>query len=472
MRSPFLQVLFTAIPCLSLPAQWSQALPHVAPPSPRGSAIAFDTHRARAVRFGGCDIDYPQSAISGASAATWEWEGGEWLLRATASAPPARFFHAMAYDQARRRVVVFGGRSALGTTLGDTWEFDGWNWSDKTPVAGPSPIPREVTGLAYDAARQVCVLFGGGPFLGPAHYDDTWTWNGTAWTEQAPAHRPVSRFGHAMAYDSVHQRVLLFAGTVPGGFVDDLWQWDGSDWTELPAAATRPAPRHYHAMAYDPTRDELLVFGGNPGGYLPPIDDTWVYHAGSWTLRQSPQTPTRRQYAALCFDPVRREYVMYGGEDQLTGAQGNSTDTWTFGDADGWFGTFGSGCGGAHGVPTLIAPGNDLPSLGQPFALAVTQLPPLAICAMLVGIDIAGGSTLPRDLATIGFPGCTQWVESLDTRLLLGVAGQATMDFTVPGSPLFVGMHVYFQAAAWDSTAALPNLGLTTSNAGCATIGS
>jgi hypothetical protein len=52
--------------------------------------------------------------------------------------------------------------------------------------------------MAYDAARGEVVLFGGwdGTLLG-----DTWTWDGTTWTEEHPAISPPARILMGMAYD-------------------------------------------------------------------------------------------------------------------------------------------------------------------------------------------------------------------------------------------------------------------------------
>src|SRR5688572_4916037 len=66
----------------------------------------------------------------------------------------------MAYDAARQRIVLFGGRIDSGVApLGQTWEWDGSSWSLQNPAA--SPPPRHSHALAYDAARQRIVLFGG-----------------------------------------------------------------------------------------------------------------------------------------------------------------------------------------------------------------------------------------------------------------------------------------------------------------------
>ena len=45
--------------------------------------------------------------------------------------------------------------------------------------------------MAYDAATGTVVLFGG--VFGGSHgeEDDTWTWDGSTWTKQAPGDQPV-----------------------------------------------------------------------------------------------------------------------------------------------------------------------------------------------------------------------------------------------------------------------------------------
>ncbi len=53
---------------------------------------------------------------------TWEWSGQLWTQRQNMG-PQGRTLHAMAYDLARERVVLFGGTSSANIQLGDTWEL-------------------------------------------------------------------------------------------------------------------------------------------------------------------------------------------------------------------------------------------------------------------------------------------------------------------------------------------------------------
>jgi hypothetical protein len=85
--------------------------------------MAHDSLRGRTLLFGG----YANGGVFFAD--TWEWNGTAWANLAIAG-PPARSWHAMAYDSNRHRIVIFGGQTSnlSGGHLDDTWEL-------VTPVA-------------------------------------------------------------------------------------------------------------------------------------------------------------------------------------------------------------------------------------------------------------------------------------------------------------------------------------------------
>jgi hypothetical protein len=77
--------------------------------------------------------------------------------------------------------------------------------------------------MAYDAATGTVVLFGG--FGSSSLLGDTWTWNGTTWTQQHPATSPSARDVAAVA-DAATGTVVLFGGGSPdGGVFGDTWTW-------------------------------------------------------------------------------------------------------------------------------------------------------------------------------------------------------------------------------------------------------
>src|SRR2546425_103146 len=169
---------------------WTQRFPSTSPPARFEHAMALDTARSQVVLFGG--------GSSGAQFGdTWVWDGTTWAQKLPALSPPARLEHATAYDAAHGQTVLFGGFGASGL-LGDAWTWDGTNWTPASPSSAPSP--RTFHAMDFDARRNQAVLFGGqegSPNF--AILGDTWTWDGTNWTMQSPSASPSARREHRMA---------------------------------------------------------------------------------------------------------------------------------------------------------------------------------------------------------------------------------------------------------------------------------
>ncbi len=246
---------------------WTQ---HAVPgPGSRGDyAMAFDSQRERVVYFGG---------YAGATDFhdTWEWDGTGWT-HITDTGPPARCGHAMVYDSQRGKVVLFGGITQSHTLFNDTWEWDGSTWQQSAPP-GPLPVTRYDHAMAYDSKRGKTVLFGGttGSLI---FYGDTWEWDGASWTQISSA-GPCARSGMRMAYDEKREAILLYGGcSVSGSYVStlygDTWDWDGIQWRQI-FATQAPSPRWRHMMAYDSWRQKTVLFGGSESGQTK--GDTWTF---------------------------------------------------------------------------------------------------------------------------------------------------------------------------------------------------
>jgi len=184
--------------------------------------------------------------------------------------PSARNRFAMAYDAARQRVVLFGGLPETGQLSNDTWAWNGEFW---TQMADIGPTARSSPALGYEADRERIVLQGGfGPALS-GHFADTWEWDGEEWTQMADT-GPAPREGSAVTFDNKRKRILLFGGLGANHTsFSDTWTWDGNDWTQ--EQDTGPDGRYDHKLAYDTVRDRIVLFGG---AYL--VGHT-VYHTGS-----------------------------------------------------------------------------------------------------------------------------------------------------------------------------------------------
>src|SRR2546428_839958 len=83
--------------------------------------------------------------------------------------------------------------------------------------------PRTGAAMTYDQGQRRIVLFGGEDAAG-IFMNDTWTWDGTTWTQMHPGHPPSARAYAAMAWRD-RREVILFGGFGPNGYLSDTWLW-------------------------------------------------------------------------------------------------------------------------------------------------------------------------------------------------------------------------------------------------------
>jgi hypothetical protein len=280
----------------------SPALPALQPRA--APAIVYDPARRELLLFAG-ESSLPVRDL-------WSFDGTAWTERTPQLIRPwPRSRHAMVHDPARGRVVLFGGVSEEIGGHQDTWEWDGARWIDRTGT-GPRPSARYWHAMAYDAARARVVLFGG---TDGSNNQDVWEWDGSAWADRTPAGtKPPGRYAHRMAYDATRQRVVVFGGTTGTGYFQDLWEWNGASWVDRSAGVTpKPPARAWGGLAYDTARQKLVLFGGNTGG-LDYLQDTWEWDGSGWTLRTPPAPlPVARAFHELAYDSARARTVMFGG---------------------------------------------------------------------------------------------------------------------------------------------------------------
>jgi uncharacterized protein (TIGR03437 family) len=302
-----------------IPDSWYQYYPPNTPTQRSAHAMAFDSARGQVVLFGGQDLGGAYLSD------TWVWDGTNWTQKFPKTVPPGRISHAMAYDSAHSQVVMFGGfdGNADETNFGDTWVWDGTNWTQQLPQT--SPPGRDSFAMAYDSAHSQVVLFGGFGsgffvFLG-----DTWVWDGSNWTEKTPQTSPSARADFAMAYDSAHGQAVLFSGDEGIDFPADTWVWDGVNWTNK-TSPTVPSPpgRVYHAMAFDSVNNQTVMFGGNPlkGNTF---SDTWLWDGSNWTQKHPSASPSPRTGHGMAYDSIHNRTVMFGGNTPDI-----APDTWTW----------------------------------------------------------------------------------------------------------------------------------------------
>ena len=326
---------------------WAQRNPVNKPSARRGCRMAYDTARGVVVLFGG--ISTPGNSYLND---TWEWNGTNWALRNPAIKPPARTYHAIAYDSDRAFTVLHGGQNTTSAQLTDTWEWNGVIWTQRNPPE--APLPRFSHDMVYDSVRNASVLYGGlnlsnGDLGDTWQWDgllwalqlcpdrprapggrmafnpvqsttvlfgdagvfgsETWEWSGEGWIRAFPGNNPLARVSHALTYDSVQLSILLFGGQASSGLLNDTWTYSDSTWTQR-FSVVSPSPRRSHALACDSTRGRVVLFGGL-GGFA--YSDTWEWDGSNWSERTPVDSPPARYGHAMSFDVDRSVSVLFGG---------------------------------------------------------------------------------------------------------------------------------------------------------------
>jgi hypothetical protein len=247
----------------------------------------------------------------------------------------------MAYDDATQQIVLFGGQSATPTggvldLLDDTWTWDGTNWTQRTPAK--SPPPTIFLPVAYDPDTQTVV---GVRDNDPVNTTSTWQWDGATWGTIATTGNPASpKQGAGIAFSTVPSSIVMF-GTVYGLGVTTnakTWTFTPNAWVGHAATAGGPHPRFFPAMSQD-TGGGIVMFGGSGGlGNVGTVfSDTWSWANNAWHKKIPSRSPRARAGAVMAYDSTCGRSLLYGGEVSTQVTVAYFTDSWLW-DGQTWTG--------------------------------------------------------------------------------------------------------------------------------------
>jgi len=266
-------------------------------------SVVYDSTHDRAILFGGM-----QDAFYDQKNDTWAYDftAQSWTDRQPSNPPSNRYGAAMVYSPVADRSILFGGIYGLGgasSFFSETWVYDytGNAWVNRAPSA--EPPSRAGHAMVYDSAHDKVILFGGS-FLGgngSEYLGDTWVYDyaTNTWTNKNPANPPHARSNFAMVYDSAHDKTILFGGyyyDTSYKYLADTWVYDypTNTWTNLGLAPeSSPSPRLLQAMAYDSTHQKTILYAGRnqvQGGVY--YGDTWSFSLGDLPAPILTITPT------------------------------------------------------------------------------------------------------------------------------------------------------------------------------------
>ncbi len=302
-----------------------------------GATTTYDTNRGRGLVYGGCTHYFydSDSYCQMPSNKFWAWEDGQWSLLQPPSKPSERSLSAMSFSPVDDQVVLFGGKSSYISyepILGDTWVWKNERWRELELEESPSR--RFGHAMAYDAAEDTRVLFGGCTALTDnlgscsQYSDETYLFKNGAWQLVESYSSPSARMDHRMIYNPATQQILLFGGqTADGQFSNEVWMFITSigQWFQLDDAPIDA--RMGHMMVYDEASARILVLGGASSWTDEVPDgpsDVWAYdqNNGVWEevvprvdeVPQAPETiPQDIVFAAGFYDRRNQSVVQLGG---------------------------------------------------------------------------------------------------------------------------------------------------------------
>src|SRR5262249_31905876 len=153
----------------------------------------------------------------------------------------------------------------------DTWTFNGTDWTQETTTT--TPTGGGFTSAAYDTQHSAMVLFGGETSSGLSAH--TWTLGFTyapGWIQYSQYSQfgmPSARAFAATASDD--NQVYFYGGlNKTNTLSNELWEWTGYLYTHS-LTNTDPGARMNAAMVTIPGTGQLMFGGGNGAGGLTPL---------------------------------------------------------------------------------------------------------------------------------------------------------------------------------------------------------
>ena len=265
-----------------------------------GPHLAYDSASKEVMLFGGqgnYGIGWSSQYGQRADLHRFDSAASQWQV--VVPSRPGSAGRTMAYDSVRGVTVLHG----QPTGSSPTWERTLFGWTPVVHAPGTFPVDGGEGRLADTGLGRV-LLFGGYETGAPSN--QTWTFDGTAW-QQIPSGLVPARIHHAVVgIDGIHHsdRVFLFGGRTDfgGTALDDTWVWQTGGWTQT-VSAVKPPPLYHHAVAYDPVRDRVVLFGGLERERRPQPPDLGVGPRVAPVVGHAPREQSAAYLSA--FDGVR-----------------------------------------------------------------------------------------------------------------------------------------------------------------------
>lgn len=211
-------------------------------------------------------------------------------LSPVGTAPSGRAHNTMVYDQSNNRVIIYGGNQECSSSVGDTFVLTNANglggtpgWTQLSPT-NTAPLAHSSGVAGYDSANNLMMMFGG---TSASATNDVWLLShpnglgGTpSWTQAAPTGNTPPRSGEVSAYDAGRNLLIVFGGSTYSE-TNDVWQLSRANnlggtpaWSLITPTGTPPSPREGSSGCYNASTRQMVIFGGLTGSVTK--NDLWL----------------------------------------------------------------------------------------------------------------------------------------------------------------------------------------------------
>ena len=267
---------------------------------------------------------------------TWLFANNTWtnITASVGDAPSPRWSGAMSYDPSDNYILLFGGATAYGNALGDTWKLSDGTWTNITASEGGAsgylsqlaPEPRAGAAVANSPSGYV-MLFGGMDKQANGSTDiiQNWCQNGSYENEG----------NSTVAWWFYHGKwsPMNGWGDTETGPCTPIIKRPHTPEAPTPAASTLvpnpPCGRVDPALGWSPKNAQFVLYGGYGStvqttnsvcsGGPAMLNDTWLYGNVSgggyvWHVAGDSGDPHARAYMGYASDFTDDYFEIFGGE--------------------------------------------------------------------------------------------------------------------------------------------------------------
>lgn len=280
-------------------------------PSPRNSAMmVFHNSLKEVIVYGGSS--HSRSSTIMRDSILWSWNGTRW--KQLAKAPSLRTDATLVYDSKSDRLLLHGGAFDYSRYKGiqyeDTWSYNGKSWRLENDNFSGGHIFHSA-GIFYEPENAL-MLFGGYYAAEETISADLRILHASGWGKfKVLGKTPPARNLHAFLYDPQSKSAIVLGGDpMQPETLKDMWSFKDGSWTCLTNDLPFDFANTHGAVVV--SNGDVIAFNGN---HHTGKNDTWLWHRelNKWE-KLTTANPSPRNHASLCFDPIRKCVVMFGGE--------------------------------------------------------------------------------------------------------------------------------------------------------------